>query len=76
MTLSFLLVSSCWPITHPIVVSIIVKYKINDLFGIGGISKGDSISTARFSRKLLHTLYSKFQDSSSLTIKDWVTSRG
>jgi hypothetical protein len=40
MALSFLLASSCWPSTHHIVVSVTVKYRINDLSGTGGTSRG------------------------------------
>ena len=43
MALSFILVSSCWPSTYPIVVSVTVKYKINNLSSTRGTSKGEMI---------------------------------
>jgi len=40
MALSFLPVSLCCPSTHPIVVSVTVRYNINGLSGTGGTSRG------------------------------------
>jgi hypothetical protein len=40
MALSFLPDSSCCPSTHPIAVSVTVRYNINGLSGTGGTSRG------------------------------------
>jgi hypothetical protein len=60
MAISFLPDSSYYPSTHPIVVSVTIKYNINGLSGTGGASRGG------FNRHYL--IFSKASSHSSFQI--------